>query len=287
MVTVGFQGTVDESAWSNYMWRANEIAFRHGVWSGGDVSVGVGTRAVDISPIDCIIAGIWHTTTAVTTLTIGANTDAQSRARIDLIVAEANWTLKNVTLKPLPGTPATNPVPVNPTQTVGGLWQMPLARVRVPAGATGILTANTEPCKPLPRKPIVYRLNPQIETVSGGATNWRGLGVIDLVDPGWSYRVDLGASVRFNATETSGYMRIRVASVDGASVYGEGVSASTKAVAAGVGKAPAVIGGQITSALNGTRRFQLETFPAEYSASEQIQVLDHPSNHYTLVLRPA
>lgn len=290
MATYGFQGTIDESVWSQMLWRMHEIGFRHGVWSGGVVSPGTGVRALDISAIDAVIAGIWHTTTGVTTIFPTANTDGQGRSRVDLVVAEANWAVgqKNVTLKALTGTPATNPVPVNPTLSAGSLWQMPLARVTVPAGATALTAGQIEICKPLPRKVIVYRLTPQIEHVQGNASTWRGLGVITVDDPGWSYRVDVGALVRFNATEGSGYMRMRIASPDGTTVYGDTITGSTKIDSYREGgKQPAIIGGQISGVLNGPTRMQLEILPAEYSGGEVIQVLDHPANHYTLAIRPA
>lgn len=280
MPTVGFDGTITENYWSNIMWRSGEIAFRHGVWSGGVTTAAVGTRTVSVSAIDCMIAGIWHTTSSPTTVSLAANTSGNPR--MDIIVAEADWSTNTVTIKAVQGTPS--PSPVRPVLALGGgsLWQMQLARIIVPNGASTITAGQIELCRPLPRKPIVYRMDPLIQTIGGAATTWRGLGVLAIEDPGWSYNVWPAASVRFATSVGSGYMRIRITNQETGAVYGEGVSNDTRA-----NKSPALIAGSTANAWNGPLRLQLEMLGVEYASTEQINVLDHPSNHFTLTVLPA
>lgn len=73
-----------------------------------------------------------------TTLTIG--TAHATLNRIDNIVIERNDTERDITLKVVAGTPASNPTPTAPARS-NGVYQLILARVRIPAGATSITNA--------------------------------------------------------------------------------------------------------------------------------------------------
>lgn len=70
-----------------------------------------------------------------TTLTIG--TAHATLNRIDNIVIERNDTERDITLKVVAGTPASTPTPTAPVRS-NGVYQLILARVRVPAGATSV-----------------------------------------------------------------------------------------------------------------------------------------------------
>lgn len=83
-----------------------------------DVEIGIGR---------CIIKGVLYDNDATFTQTMSDNTSGQDR--IDLIVLRADYTEETVTIKVLEGTPAGSPVAQSPTQTLGVLWEFPVAEV--------------------------------------------------------------------------------------------------------------------------------------------------------------
>lgn len=276
----GFDGTLTETAESQRILRASEIGYRHGVWSGGVVTSGTG-RAVNVSAIDGVAAGIYFTNDA-TSVALDANTG--TNARIDYIVAEVSWTANTVTITKVTGTASASPVPPTLTQTVGTTWQMPLARVKVLGGASSILAANIEDAGP--RRGLmyaVYRQTITADTMQGSATTWNTIATaLTIPDPGRPYRLQVSATVRFNQTESAGYMRIRALNVDSNAVYGEGITPRLSG-----GRAAAVLNAQLSPALTGVTRVRLEMFPLDMSAGEQMQVLDNAVNHFTVLVLPA
>ncbi len=279
ITSVGFDGTVTEAQWSNTQLRGSEGGYRHFVWTGGDVTPGTG-RAVSVGVLDAWVAGTWHVSDTATPVALDAN--GSTNRRIDYIVLDVDWVANTATITRVTGTAASNPIPPVLTQTAGVRWQMPLARVTVRPGATTIAVADIEVCKPLRRN--VRRDEGAIpaDTIRGSATDWRGLSTLVVTDPGWPYRLQVSAAVRFNATESSGFMRIRISDADG-TVYGEGITGDLRG-----GKEPAVISARMkVGDLSGTRRVRLEMLPADLGAGEVVQVLDHGINHFTVIQHPS
>lgn len=291
MPFVGFDGNITETGEAQRMLRGFEIAYRHGLWTPATITPGTGLT-LNVSALDGQIAGVYFTT-AASTVTLATAPTGTNR-RVDYIVAEANW---NSTATAL-GTPA-NSVAVQRitgtavaatafaaapslTQNAGDVWQMPLWRVTVAGGATSLATAAIEPCAAQRLKFDRYTLTPNVDTMRGSATNWNSLGSLTVVDPGRSFRLQVSAAVRFDRIATGGYMRIRAIDADTATVYGDGISSSLAA-----GKTPAFISAQLSGVLTGTRRVRLEMLPVEVAAGEQIQVLDNPINHFTVLPLPA
>lgn len=73
--------------------------------------------------------------------TLNINTANGSMERIDTIVIERDDIERNISLKVITGTPATSPVATALVRT-GGIYQLGLAQIRVPAGETKIVQAN-------------------------------------------------------------------------------------------------------------------------------------------------
>lgn len=96
--------------------------------------------AVDVLIGSALVAGRWYLNDATKALTIAAN--ASGNARIDTVILRADYSLQTVVLAVLQGTPAASPTPPTLTQTVGVLWEIPLADVAVANGFTSI--ANTD-----------------------------------------------------------------------------------------------------------------------------------------------
>lgn len=65
-----------------------------------------------------------------------------SNPRVDLVVLRLDHTIPSIAYVVLTGTPAGSPVAPTPTQTVGGRWELPLAKVAVAAAASTISAAN-------------------------------------------------------------------------------------------------------------------------------------------------
>lgn len=74
------------------------------------------------------------------TTTLSVSTAHATLKRIDNIVVERNDTDRDITLKVVTGTPASNPTPTAPVRS-NGVYQLILARITIPAGATSITNA--------------------------------------------------------------------------------------------------------------------------------------------------
>ena len=85
------------------------------------------------------INGIAYLNTAAKTLVVDA-ADA-TYTRIDLVVAEIDFTANTYEVKIVKGTPAASPTAPALTQTDGVTWQLLLGTLTIPAAATSITTA--------------------------------------------------------------------------------------------------------------------------------------------------
>jgi hypothetical protein len=186
---------ITEAGFSKLMVAAGVVAYKHGVSDGGlTVSPGAGTREVSISAGEAFVAGVWFTSTAtVVPAALAAN--AGSSARTDYVVLEVDWTANTCTLKVIQGASSTPP---DLTQTAGTLWQMPLARVSVPAAHNTVFSAShITVCKPLPRDVQVVKTSTftgQVIAVGGPPDT---VATLNVTDPGWPYRLRVQAVQRF------------------------------------------------------------------------------------------
>jgi hypothetical protein len=291
MPSYGWDGTLTEGVESNKLYRGMEGGYRHVVWSGGVVSAGTG-RAVNVAAIDGVIGGsIWFTESA-TTVALDAN--ATTNPRIDYIVAEANWASNTVTITKVTGQAAATPTAPALTQNAGGVWQMPLARVTVAAGATSIAATAIEGARPLVRA-IQYFTSPvSPESMRGSATSWKALGGVIVFDPGWPYRLQVSGAVRFDSTLSGGFMRIRIVETGTETVYGSGMTDFLGAVPfsngndrPGSGRSVAHITARMSEVLTGTHRLTMEMSPVDIDSVDSPRVLDHAVNHFSVVRFPA
>lgn len=96
--------------------------------------------AVDVLAGSAVVAGRFYLSDATEALVIAAN--ASGNPRIDTVVLQADYSLQTVVLAVLQGTPAVSPTPPNLTQTLGVLYEIPLADIAVANGFASI--ANTD-----------------------------------------------------------------------------------------------------------------------------------------------
>lgn len=74
--------------------------------------------------------------------TISISAADPTNPRYDIVVVRLDPTARTVSLAVVEGTPGATPSEPSLTQTPGGTWELPLARVAVAAGATSIVDAN-------------------------------------------------------------------------------------------------------------------------------------------------
>lgn len=109
--------------------------FTSGVFAG-DLGVTAGTgMTVTVAPGYANTDGKVRFFDEATTLSI--STAHATLKRIDNIVIERDDAERDITLKVITGTPASNPTPVAPVRS-NGIYQLILARVTIPAGAASI-----------------------------------------------------------------------------------------------------------------------------------------------------
>lgn len=107
----------------------------------GDLSVNPGTGlSVNVRPGAAWIEGHYFVSDAMITKTLAAADP--TNPRIDRIVVRADWVANQITIEVLQGTPNATPSPPTLTQTSGTRYELPIAQVRVNAGATSIATTD-------------------------------------------------------------------------------------------------------------------------------------------------
>ena len=161
----GVQGTVDDSHWAQMLLQLGDGRAGMSVRSGLVVSAATGTRLLNVSPGQCLQAGVYVIAAAGSTytVTVTANTGTNSRydlicMQVDWLAAEAAYTaaggdaspdaagaaakLAGASLVAVQGAAAASPALPTLTQNAGTLWQTPLARVLVRPGVTQIASAD-------------------------------------------------------------------------------------------------------------------------------------------------
>jgi len=161
----GVQGTVDDSHWAQMLLQLGDGRAGMSVRSGLVVSAATGTRLLNVSPGQCLQAGVYVIAAAGSTYTttVAANTGTNSRydlicMQVDWLAAEAAYTaaggdaspdaagaaakLAGASLVAVQGAAAASPVLPTLTQNAGTLWQTPLARVLVRPGVTQIASGD-------------------------------------------------------------------------------------------------------------------------------------------------
>lgn len=116
-----------------------------GVRGAADLAVSADSTGLNVKIATgfAVVAGNAFNSTIIETLTIGAN--ATGNARIDTIILKRDFSLAGgvvVDLVVKAGTASTTPVAPTLTQVTTGVWEEPLADVRVNNGVSTITSAN-------------------------------------------------------------------------------------------------------------------------------------------------
>lgn len=208
-VIYGFNNLTTQSRHSRYQAAAQVLNYKHGVADGGLVVTPTAVpRQVSVSPSSQIVtAGLLSQSTEPVLITLDAGGSA---ARTDFIAFEADWSqwanpTSAATIKSFKGTSTTGPTS-DMTQVDGELWRMPVARISVPANHTGVFTTSQiTKCVPLPGPGRRYRSAVDADTIAR-TSNGQNCAVIDVIDPGRPYYLDLRGQLRVSGDD--GYARV-------------------------------------------------------------------------------
>jgi len=144
IVTAGFPGSYDDLKWSKFQGLVANDAVENLV-----VTATTGDRRVSVGTGTANVGGIFTEFTEAEIFQFPSNTSGLGR--IDLLVLNANWTTKAVTLARVPGTSSPNPQPpyVSVIRNEGVQYQLPIAQVEIAhnqgALASGDLTRVATP----------------------------------------------------------------------------------------------------------------------------------------------
>lgn len=132
----------------------------------------VNGTSVSIAPGRALVGGFFYQLTATQTVTIAANTGTLPRT--DLIVLRADLSAGSVNLKVIQGQAAASPKVPSLTKAYGGIWEMPLHQVNVPASGGALTLVNVAPFDLA--EPVAVPWN----ATNAGALQQTGTYVLDM-----------------------------------------------------------------------------------------------------------
>ena len=186
----GLASQIGEAEWARISYMEGLANAPSLVVSGGAVSVGAGTRGLSASAFTALVPGVEVVSSAAEAVTATANTGTVNR--FDVVVLNVDWSTNATTLAVVRGGASAPAL----TQTAGVLWQMPLATITVRPGVTAFLASDIAAAKPLPRMTRwAFNADFPTTTVTASSTGI-ALATVNLVDPGWPYRVEVDAHAR-------------------------------------------------------------------------------------------
>ena len=270
--TYGFDGTLAQDVFSQLM-RLMATSTQPQVVEGLAPSAAAGTRVVGWATGRLVAAGVLAVNDAAGTTTLDAN--ATSHPRVDYLVLELVWgSTKTGEVKFVKGTAAANPVPPALQRDEGSLWQVPLARITVAAGATTLAAGDVEDCRPLRTTPAVYRMTPDVTSIGANAGP-RTVATASISDPGWPYRLRISGVQNFDDV-TSGHGEVSGV-LDGSEV--------TTGRAGDRNESPAVVRPHTTPSRTGKSVVTFKILPVAVPSGQLTTIANHSG--FTVDVIPA
>ncbi|MFF9649688.1 hypothetical protein [Streptomyces sp. NPDC014622] len=147
--TTGAAKAVSETQWQAmaHLWGGDRVDYRLSTtetttsipFSASVVNV----TTVQVKPGKAWVGGFYYELTAAKNVTIAANT--ANSGRKDLVVIRADMAVPSVTLAVRKGVNAATPVVPQPVRQAGGVWELPLCEIEVPANGAPIILALRTP----------------------------------------------------------------------------------------------------------------------------------------------
>ncbi|MFE5542769.1 hypothetical protein ACFQ71_03005 [Streptomyces sp. NPDC056534] len=127
------------------MWGGDRVDFRLTSTTYDDASLPfssrvINNRQIEIQPGRAWVGGFFYELTSSFVVNIESN--PLDKIRKDTVVLRADFTKGSVNLAVVKGQPSASPIPPQPVRTIGGLWDMTLIEVNVPA-KDGAITLST------------------------------------------------------------------------------------------------------------------------------------------------
>jgi hypothetical protein len=195
----GAPGVVDDVQWARIGANMAKAAGIPHYVTGCAPSSGGATRLINIATGIIVACNTLGDVPTGQSIALGAN--ATGLSRIDYVIAEHDWGARTIILTSVAGTAAASPVPPSLIQNPGVKWQVPLARVTVRNAVTTIAGADIENCRPVDRTQVVYR--GAVATTSGRTTSTFLMSQVDVVDPGWPYRLRINAAANLQVNNVN------------------------------------------------------------------------------------
>lgn len=180
--SIGYAGTVNDAQWAKMVSRVGPALMSVDNYSAFRVTAAAGTRTVRVAAGGASAAGIYDVSDAAVNITLGS---VASGVRWDLIVLRRTWATKATTIVAIPG--GSSKVIPSRNTTPGGVFDQPLALVRVTAGSTVIQEV----------------VDLRVAVATGGAVAWEDLArsyltelgtVLRIGDVTWSRVTDSGGA---------------------------------------------------------------------------------------------
>lgn len=128
---------VSQTQWQSmaHLWASDRIDFQltSATYSATDLPLNVTFSGTDIviSPGAAWVGGFYYRLDA--NLTIPAPTNVGATPRIDTVVLRADLSTGSVNVAVSPGQASTTPIEPTPARVLGGIWEMPIAAISLPA----------------------------------------------------------------------------------------------------------------------------------------------------------
>lgn len=148
--TTGAAKVVSETQWQSmaHMWGGDRVDYLLTNETVSSSTLPFNPRVMSVTSVQIAagrawVGGFYYELTAAMNVAISANT--ANTGRVDLIVVRLDMSKPAVNLAVRKGTNAATPVPPQPARQAGGIWELPLAHVTVPANGGTITVANRAP----------------------------------------------------------------------------------------------------------------------------------------------
>ena len=148
--TTGAAKAVSETRWQSmaHMWGGDRVDF---ILPAGATSYASMPFTMKVNNVTSIqvgvgkawVGGFYYELTSAMNLTIAANTS--TTGRLDLIVVRLDMAKPSVNLAVRKGTNAATPLLPQPVRQPGGVWELPLAQVTVPANGGALSIGVRQP----------------------------------------------------------------------------------------------------------------------------------------------
>lgn len=175
--TTGAAKAVSESQWQNmaHMWGGDRVDYALGFGSESTLSLPfpykvINNTTVQIGAGKAWCGGFYYELTAPMNVTVTAN--AATTGRIDLVVIRVDMAKPAVNLAVRKGVNGATPIAPRPVRQAGGVWELPIYEVTVPANNGTIALASRAPYPTPPSVGFPWNASPSADLMPAGTISY-------------------------------------------------------------------------------------------------------------------